>query len=32
MIKNKKTAGFLVMNLGDKSPGLLESYMLTTTT
>ena len=32
MIKNKKTAGFLVMNLADRCPGLLESYMLTTTT
>jgi hypothetical protein len=31
MLKNKKTDGFLVFNLNDKQPGLLESYMVTTT-
>lgn len=31
MLKNKKTEGFLVFNLGDKQPGLAESYMVTTT-
>lgn len=32
MFKNKKTEGHLVFNLNDKQPGLLESYMVTTTT
>ena len=32
MFKNKKTQGHLVFNLNDKQPGLLESYMVTTTT
>lgn len=31
MFKNKKTDGFLVFNTADKSPGLPESYILTTT-
>lgn len=31
MFKNKKTEGHLVFNLNDKQPGLLESYMVTTT-
>lgn len=31
MFKNKKTDGFLVFNINDRQPGLLESYIVTTT-
>jgi hypothetical protein len=31
LITNKKTNGYLVMDIGDKASGLEESYMVTTT-